>query len=270
MYSANHNLGKLLMNKLNNLNRKRHWDNIYQSKNTNEVSWYQPIPTASIDFVKHFNLAKNAKIIDIGGGDDFLVDHLLKLGYLDITVLDISEKATERAKQRLGHQADAAKWINADIVNFYAIEKYDFWHDRAAFQFLTDEKEIENYLNTVNKSIKPKGYILIGAFSEQGPTQCSGIDIRQYSENSLTDWLRHFYMKLKCITIDHKTPSGSIQNFIFCSFRRIETAWKKSIEPPILASALLHVPQSRRQHSRPDVDDQPTMILHHTYLQPVR
>jgi 2-polyprenyl-3-methyl-5-hydroxy-6-metoxy-1,4-benzoquinol methylase len=204
--------------------RKKHWDNVYQEKNIDEVSWYQPIPATSLDFVKQFNLAKNATIIDIGGGDSFLVDHLLDMGYQDITVLDISEQAIERAQKRLGTRANKVKWIIADAANFHATEKYDLWHDRAAFHFLTDQKEIESYLNTVNKGVKPEGILVIGTFSEQGPEICSGIKIKQYSEKTMTDQLNKFFNKIKCITVDHKTPSGSIQNFIFCSFRRLATA----------------------------------------------
>ncbi len=187
------------------------------------MSWFQQVPSTSLDFVNEIKLSKTAKIIDIGGGDSLLVDHLLDLGYQDITVLDISEQAIDRAMKRLGNRADKVKWIIADAANFHATDKYDLWHDRAALHFLTDEKEIESYIGTLNTSVNPKGYLLVGAFSEQGSKQCSGIDIRQYSEKSLTDWLIHFFKKLKCITIDHKTPSGSIQNFIFCSFRRLET-----------------------------------------------
>ncbi len=209
---------------MSNFDRKEHWDNIYQNKSTDDVSWYQRVPGTSLDFVKQFNLSKTAKIIDIGGGDSFFVDHLLELGYEDITVLDISEQAAERAKKRLGKRAENVKWIIADAAEFQTSEKYDFWHDRAAFHFLTDEKEIESYIDTLNKSVKPEGILVIGTFSDQGPENCSGIIIKQYSEKSMTDQLKNFFNKIKCLTVDHKTPSGSIQNFIFCSFRRIETA----------------------------------------------
>ncbi|HCM76618.1 MAG TPA: SAM-dependent methyltransferase, partial [Cytophagales bacterium] len=100
---------------------------------------------------------------------------------------------------------------------------YDFWHDRAAFHFLTEEKEIENYLNTVKKSIKSNGIFVLGTFSEQGPKKCSGIEIKQYSEASMSARLRKFFEKIKCISIDHKTPFGTIQNFVFCSFKKIQT-----------------------------------------------
>lgn len=164
-----------------------------------------------------------AKIIDIGGGDSFLVDHLLDLGYQDITVLDISENALERAKLRLGIRANSVKWIVADAANFNPSELYDFWHDRAAFHFFTNEQEITTYLETVQKSIKPNGILAVGTFSEQGPKKCSGIDIKQYSEVSMTERLKAYFEKIKCITVDHKTPFDTIQNFVFCSFRKTQS-----------------------------------------------
>ena len=201
--------------------RKKHWESIYHTKQINEVSWFQPTPETSLDFIKQFNLSTTAKIIDIGGGDSFLADHLLDLGYNDITVLDISEAALDRAKQRLGNRAEKVKWIVADVADFIPTEKYDFWHDRATFHFLTQEREISNYLDIAQKSIKKNGIIVIGTFSENGPKKCSGIEIRQYSETTMTERLKLFFEKIKCITIDHITPSGTIQNFIFCSFRKL-------------------------------------------------
>lgn len=203
------------------LNRKKFWENIYQTKDLQNVSWYQPKPTTSLEFLKQFDVSKTAKIIDIGGGDSYLVDNLLDLGYQDITVLDISEAALDKAKQRLGNNASKVKWIVADAATFKPTEKYDFWHDRAAFHFLTQETEITNYVDTVQKSINPTGVLVIGTFSEQGPTKCSGIEIKQYSETSMTDLLKAFFEKIKCITVDHITPFETVQNFIFCSFKKV-------------------------------------------------
>ncbi|MES2655868.1 MAG: class I SAM-dependent methyltransferase [Bacteroidota bacterium] len=202
------------------MNRKKHWEDIYLTKNLNEVSWYQPTPTTSLEFIKQFNIPTTAKIIDIGGGDSFLVDNLLDLNYQDITVLDISEAALNRAKQRLGNRAGKVKWIVADVTSFRPTEQYDFWHDRAAFHFLTDDKEVDNYVETTQQNIAPKGILVIGTFSENGPKKCSGIEIKQYSETSMTDKLKSFFEKIQCITIDHTTPFDTVQNFIFCSFRK--------------------------------------------------
>ncbi len=213
---------KVKSNKMQNFNRKKHWENIYQTKALEEVSWFQPTPETSLNFFKQFNVPATAKIIDIGGGDSFLVDHLLDLGYQDITVLDISEIALDRARQRLGDRANTVKWIVADAATFKTNEKYDFWHDRAAFHFLTEENEISDYLDTVQQCIKPNGILVIGTFSEKGPQKCSGIEIRQYSEKAMTGRLKHFFEKIKCITVDHNTPFGTIQNFVFCSFRKLQ------------------------------------------------
>jgi ubiquinone/menaquinone biosynthesis C-methylase UbiE len=204
--------------------RKEHWENIYKTKEFKDLSWYQPIPDTSLNFLKQLNIPITAKIIDIGGGDSFLVDNLLDLGYQEITVLDISESALEKAKQRLGDRAANVKWIVADAATFKPAVSYDFWHDRATFHFLTREKEIESYINTVQQNITRAGVLVIGTFSEKGPEKCSGIKIKQYSEVTMTDRLRKYFEKIKCITVDHKTPFNTIQNFIFCSFRKLELA----------------------------------------------
>lgn len=209
---------------MDNFDRKKHWENIYTTRELKDVSWYQPTPTTSLDFLKQFNIGTTAKIIDVGGGDSFLVDHLLQMGYLDITVLDISAASLERAKQRLGDNASKVKWVVADAANFEPTEQYDFWHDRAAFHFLTQDTEITNYIDTIRNHLKPTGVLVIGTFSEQGPKKCSGIEIKQYSEITMTERLQKFFEKVKCITVDHKTPFDTIQNFIFCSFKKLNTA----------------------------------------------
>ncbi|MFM7016062.1 MAG: class I SAM-dependent methyltransferase [Bacteroidota bacterium] len=207
---------------MENFDRKKHWETIYQTKELKDVSWFQPNPATSLDFFKQFSVPFNASIIDIGGGDSYLVDHLLEMGYEDITVLDISEAAIERAKQRLGSKSKKVKWIVADAASFKPTRKYDFWHDRAAFHFLTDENEITEYLKTAQDSINANGILVIGTFSEQGPKKCSGIEIKQYSENLMTERLKKYFEKIKCITVDHKTPFDTIQNFVFCSFKKAE------------------------------------------------
>lgn len=207
---------------MEDFDRQKHWENIYQTKQLNDVSWYQPTPETSLDLIKQYDVPTTAKIIDIGGGDSLLVDNLLDKGFQDITVLDISEAAMGRAKERLGDKAEKVKWLVADAAKFQPTEKYDFWHDRATFHFLTDEEEISSYLNTAQKNITPTGILVIGTFSEQGPNKCSGIEIKQYSENSMTERLKDFFEKIKCITVDHKTPFDTIQNFVFCSFRKLQ------------------------------------------------
>jgi 2-polyprenyl-3-methyl-5-hydroxy-6-metoxy-1,4-benzoquinol methylase len=201
-------------------NKKQHWENVFTNKAANEVSWYEPKPIISLQFLQEYNIAKTAAIIDIGGGDSFLVDNLLELGYQNITVLDISEAALNKAKTRLAEKAAKVKWIVADAADFTPTEQYDFWHDRAAFHFLTTEIEIENYITTIKQSITTSGVLVIGTFSEDGPKKCSGIEIKQYSETTMTEKLKKYFNKIKCITVDHLTPFNTLQNFIFCSFKK--------------------------------------------------
>nr|WP_314834413.1 class I SAM-dependent methyltransferase [uncultured Flavobacterium sp.] len=199
--------------------RKKHWETVYETKSPNEVSWTQEIPKTSLDFIKSLGLSKTAKIIDIGGGDSKLVDFLIEEGFENISVLDISKKALEKAKIRLGDKAQKVNWIISDITEFAPNTTYDVWHDRATFHFLTTPEQISKYIETARKSIT--GYLIIGTFSENGPKKCSGLDIKQYNEITLTDELKTGFEKISCITEDHKTPFETTQNFLFCSFKKV-------------------------------------------------
>lgn len=200
---------------------KEHWEQVYGEKQINEVSWYQPKPETSLDFINDFELNKDEKIIDVGGGDSFLVDHLLSSGFTDVTVLDISETAISRAKERLGKKADKITWIVEDAASFRPKHTYKLWHDRAAFHFLTEEDQIKNYLESLDKAVAKGGYVIMGAFSEKGPEKCSGIPVKQYSLHEMNDLFKDKFETLECKNIDHITPSKSVQNFTFCTFKKL-------------------------------------------------
>lgn len=200
--------------------KKAHWEAVYTNKQVHEVSWYQPVPETSLRLLEEAQLPKDARIIDVGGGDSFFADHLLALGYTDITVVDISEKALERAKNRLGERAQNVKWIVADASRLELPESMDFWHDRAVFHFLTDPEDIRNYIRVLNTYVKEGGILNLGTFSEDGPEKCSGISIKQYSEKTLTEVVGEEFEPIRCFRVDHPTPFDTVQNFVFCSFRR--------------------------------------------------
>ncbi|WP_277015547.1 class I SAM-dependent methyltransferase [Flavobacterium lindanitolerans] len=197
---------------------KEHWEAVYQNKGPEEVSWTQEIPKTSLNFIHSFNLDKSAKIIDIGGGDSKLVDFLLDEGFENISVLDISAKALEKAKLRLGNRSEKVNWIVSDILDFKPDTTFDVWHDRAAFHFLTTKEQVEKYIEIAQSAVS--GYLTIGTFSENGPKKCSGLDIKKYSEETLHAVLKNRFEKLHCIYEDHKTPFNTTQNFLFCSFKR--------------------------------------------------
>ncbi len=198
--------------------RKNHWEKVYATKQPHEVSWTQELPKTSLDFVHSFNLPKSASIIDIGGGDSRLVDYLIDEGYENISVLDISENAIERAKQRLGDKAKKVNWIVSDVTDFHPTTSYDCWHDRATFHFLTAADDINTYLKTARQAVK--NFMVLGTFSSDGPKKCSMLDVHQYSEEELEQQLADGFEKIKCVTEDHNTPFSTTQNFLFCSFRK--------------------------------------------------
>jgi len=201
-------------------NMKAHWDKIYQTKLPNELSWYQEEPTISLEIIKKLNLPKSARIFDNGGGDSTLIDNLLDLGFQNITVQDISEFALERSKKRLGDKAAKIEWIVGSEASCNALDKFDLWHDRATFHFLTEDKEIANYIHTLENCIKPDGYLILATFSEEGPDKCSGLPIKKYSEESINNLLKDSFERIKCFKADHHTPFNTTQNFIFCFFKR--------------------------------------------------
>ena len=198
--------------------RKAHWESIYSARQPHEYSWTQELPKTSIDFIHSLGIPKTAAIIDVGGGDSKLVDYLLDEGFENMTVLDISEKALERSKQRLGRKANKITWVVSDVIAFKPERTYDVWHDRATFHFLTTNEQVSAYLATARKAIM--GYFIIGTFSDQGPKKCSGLDIHQYTEAQLQRQLANGFDKIRCITEDHITPFNTKQNFLFCSFKR--------------------------------------------------
>lgn len=203
---------------MDNSIKKNHWETVYETKNPDQVSWTQDVPKTSLDFIASFGVTKKSKIIDIGGGDSKLVDYLLDEGFENITVLDISAKALEKAKNRLGDKAKKINWVVSDITEFEPTTTYDIWHDRATFHFLTTTEQVSKYMEIARKSVN--GYLTIGTFSENGPTKCSGLDIKQYNEETLTNELNNGFDKIRCVTEDHLTPFNTKQNFLFCSFKR--------------------------------------------------
>ncbi len=201
-----------------NTDIQKHWETVYRTKQPNEVSWTQEIPATSLDFIHAFNLPRTASIVDIGGGDSKFVDYLLEEGFENITVLDISAAALEKTKKRLGDKAAKVKWVVSDVTDFKPATKFDVWHDRATFHFLTTPQQIKKYIETASKSVT--GFLTIGTFSDKGPDKCSGLDTKKYSEKTLTSVLKKEFDKLRCITEYHLTPFQTSQHFLFCSFKR--------------------------------------------------
>lgn len=200
--------------------RKKYWENIYDLKNLTEVGWYQPKPELSLELISAAGLSKASRIIDIGGGDSLLVDYLLEMGYNNLSVLDVSNRAIEKAKLRLGKKANQVTWICADVTEFEPEEAYDLWHDRACFHFLTQKEEVEAYRKVVFRNLKTQGFLVLGTFSKTGPLKCSGLEIQQYDKKDLRELFKFSFGEINSVESVHITPSKSTQNYVFCTFKK--------------------------------------------------
>lgn len=198
-----------------------HWENVYQSKRFDAVSWYTPHLAESLRLIQQLCPDKTAAIVDIGGGESTLVDDLLRWHYLDLSVLDISATAIEFTKQRLGSNASQVSWHVGDITQYnFTPKQFDLWHDRAVFHFLTDPSARRNYVELVRRSVKPGGYVLMATFGPDGPLQCSGLDVVRYADNQLHHEFGEGFELIGSEINHHSTPMGTDQQFLYCWCRR--------------------------------------------------
>lgn len=196
---------------------KSHWETVYGSKSADAVSWYQPHAQQSLQLIQRIAAGKPSRVIDIGGGASTLVDDLLGQPLVAVSVLDISGAALDVARHRLADQAGRVDWIEGDITRFELAESaYDIWHDRAVFHFLTDPADRAAYVARVRRSVRPGGHVIVAAFGLDGPTQCSGLPVVRYTPDALHSQFGGDFELLEHLSEDHHTPSGAVQQFVYC------------------------------------------------------
>jgi SAM-dependent methyltransferase len=204
------------------MDNKAHWEKIYDTRASDAVSWYAPHLNTSLDLIHQATGSKAAAVIDIGGGEATLVDDLLAEGYADISVLDISQKAIDVARSRIGKNAAEVCWYCADITQATLPQNYfDIWHDRAVFHFLTEESDRAKYVEQVMRSVKHGGHIIISTFGPEGPEKCSGLNVVRYNSENLHSQFGKTFKLINSSTELHKTPMGTVQQFLYC-FCRME------------------------------------------------
>lgn len=202
------------------MNRKHHWEQVYATKSADSVSWFQEHAGQSLHIIHDVGTCKDAAIIDVGGGASILVDELLAEGYRDISVLDISSAALEVSQHRLGEVADAVDWVIGDITKVkLARHRYDIWHDRAVFHFLTDPVDRQAYVRQVVRSVRPGGYVIVATFAEDGPEKCSGLATVRYRPETLHAEFGENFRLVGHEAETHHTPAGKTQQFVYCYCR---------------------------------------------------
>lgn len=204
------------------MNRKTHWETVYQTKSDREVSWFSEHLDNSLRMILNTKARKEAAIINVGGGSSTLADDLLEKGFADVSVLDISRAAMKKSRERLGSRAEQIKWIEADITEVSLPENhYDIWHDRAVFHFLTAPEDRKKYVELVMRSLQVGGHIIVASFGENGPQKCSGLDVMQYSPEAMRDEFGDEFKLVKSFHETHKTPFGTTQEFVYCYCRKL-------------------------------------------------
>lgn len=203
------------------MNLKAHWEQMYHTVAPTELSWYQGYPRLSLELIRGTGVSKMAQIIDVGGGTSTLVDELLGEGYQHITVLDVAGTALDVARQRLGARAALVTWIEADITTVeLAPDRYDLWHDRAVFHFLTQSEERRRYVATMGHAVRRKGYVIVATFALDGPTRCSGLDVVRYSPATLAHEFGAEFEVVAWVRDLHRTPLGVEQQFQYSTFQK--------------------------------------------------
>lgn len=200
--------------------RKQHWEHAHRARSAEETSWYQRTPGFSLAMIENASPGFNAPIIDVGGGASLLVDHLLGLGYQDLTVLDISASALARAADRLGDRAATVNWLEQDVTRFKPTRQYGLWHDRAAFHFLKKAEDRKRYMAALRAALTPRGQVILATFAPGGPEKCSGLDIVQYDPARMSRELGPEFTLLEHREERHLTPAGREQLFGFFRFHR--------------------------------------------------
>ncbi|MEK9743376.1 MAG: class I SAM-dependent methyltransferase [Gammaproteobacteria bacterium] len=199
--------------------RKTHWEQVYQDKPVDQVSWFQREPRRSLELIEASGMSKDAPIIDVGAGASVLVDQLLLNGYTDLSVLDISKNALDISKRRLGNHATDVAWLVDDVTEFQPGRSYALWHDRAVFHFLTDPSQQSAYRSALMRALASGGQAIIGTFAVDGPLRCSGLEIAQYDAASMQAVMGADFTLLQESRESHTTPAGSTQNFAWFRLR---------------------------------------------------
>ncbi|MCH7230922.1 class I SAM-dependent methyltransferase [Glycomyces sp. L485] len=193
--------------------RAAHWNSVYDTKGEDGVSWYQSVPTVTLDLLDALRVRTSASIIDLGGGASVVVDHLLARDFTDVTVLDVSKVALEDAEARLGPASERVHWLHRDVFDWAPERRFDLWHDRAVFHFLIEEDEREAYLQVLRSGIAPGGRVVVATFDAHGPTHCSGLPVVRYGATELAQIFAPHFDLVDTRSEEHLTPAGLVQPF---------------------------------------------------------
>lgn len=206
-----------------------HWEQVYRTKAPEALSWHAPHLQTSLEWIERAAPDRTAAILDVGGGMATLAPDLLSKGYANLTVLDLSPTAIERARLTVSSQCgDAAahiRWLVGDVTTVeLPPAAFDVWHDRAVFHFLTKPEERAAYVQQMEWALKPGGQVVIATFAPSGPERCSGLPTCRYDAASLAREFGPGFALERSAEVDHRTPWGAVQPFLYCQMARSPAA----------------------------------------------
>jgi trans-aconitate methyltransferase len=186
----------------------------------NDRSWSESSESDALSELEFANLSIEDAIIDVGGGASTFVKSLVKTGYVNVTVLDISQTAIAEAQSMLGDAREAVKWVVADIMQWRPSKTYAFWNDRAVFHFLVNEQDQQAYVGNVLRATHSGSHIVIATFSPDGPESCSGLPVKRWSQEDLANLFADSCKVVRSGERSHVTPWGSTQSFTWVHLLR--------------------------------------------------
>jgi ubiquinone/menaquinone biosynthesis C-methylase UbiE len=202
------------------MDRTEHWEALYTTRDATSVGWFEPVPTVSLRRIREAVEAGARSLVDIGGGSSRLIDHVLDLGLDRMAVVDIAEHGLEIARERLGERVARVEWIVGDVTELEDVGRFDIWHDRAVFHFLTDERDRDRYVALAERTVSPGGFAVMATFAADGPEQCSGLPVCRYDPVELARECGPNFELLDSERYVHTTPRGVHQSFAYSTFRR--------------------------------------------------
>jgi SAM-dependent methyltransferase len=197
-----------------------HWEHIYATRPSAELSWYQRSPSISVRLIRAAAASPAAAVVDIGGGASLLVDHLAGAGFTDLTILDVSAQALDEVRRRLDDKSAGVSFVHHDVLMWAPNRRYDVWHDRAVFHFLTEREDRDRYVDKAQRALREGGTAIVGVFAEDGPTHCSGLPVSRYSPEQLNDAFAGGFTPVRHEREEHVTPTGVVQPFTWVVLRR--------------------------------------------------
>jgi SAM-dependent methyltransferase len=200
--------------------RQQHWESVYKTRSEQQVSWFEDLPAVSLRMMESSGLTTETCVIDVGGGDSRLIDHLVARGLDCLAVLDVSAAALARARSRLGGAASVPMWLEADVTGDWSLKAMDIWHDRAVFHFLTSAEDRSRYRLRLLETLRPGGFAIVATFAPDGPNTCSGLPVCRYAPETLSGELGSDLKLIEAVPHVHVTPWGARQSFVYSRFQR--------------------------------------------------